>query len=96
MTDSTAEPTCPSIAGWEEYNKVAVPMTIASKMVTPTGMFDASSGGDAMVTGPPWLYQHQCESGALPCVIMLTRIAARSRDHVDEGPLDAGILQQIP
>lgn len=34
MTDSTAEPTFPSIAGWEEYNEVAVPMTIASKTVT--------------------------------------------------------------
>jgi hypothetical protein len=48
MTDSTAEPTCPSIAGWEEYNEVAVPMTIASTTVTPTGMFDGRSGGDAM------------------------------------------------
>jgi hypothetical protein len=26
MTDSTAKPTFPSIAGWEEYNAVAVPL----------------------------------------------------------------------
>lgn len=26
MTDSTAEPTFPSIAGWEEYNELAVPV----------------------------------------------------------------------
>lgn len=48
MTDSTAEPTYPSIAGWEEYNEVAVPITIVLKTVTPTGMFDGSLGGDAM------------------------------------------------
>lgn len=48
MTDSTAEPTFSSIAGWEEYNEVAVPMTIASTPVTPTGMFDDRSGGDVM------------------------------------------------
>jgi hypothetical protein len=48
MTDSTAEPTCPSIAGWEESNEVAGPLTIASTTVTPAGMFDGSSDGDAM------------------------------------------------
>ncbi len=46
--DSMAEPTFPSIAGWEDYNEVAVSMTIASNTVTPTGMFDGFSGGDAM------------------------------------------------
>lgn len=48
MTDSTAEPTCPSIAGWEESNEGAVPLMIASTTVTPTGMFDGSSGSDVM------------------------------------------------
>ena len=48
MTDSTVEPTCPSIAGWEEYNEGAVTITIAPKTVTPTSMFDGRSGGDAM------------------------------------------------
>jgi hypothetical protein len=47
MTDSTAEPTCPSIADWEESNEGAVTITIGSNTVTPTGMFDGSSGGDA-------------------------------------------------
>jgi hypothetical protein len=36
MTDSTAEPTCPSIAGWEESNEVAVPLIIVLNTVTPT------------------------------------------------------------
>jgi len=40
MTDSTAEPMCPSIAGWEESNEVAVSLMIASNTVTPTSMFD--------------------------------------------------------
>ena len=48
MTDSTAEPTCPSIAGLAESNEVAVPLMIASNTVTPIGMFDGRSGGDAM------------------------------------------------
>jgi citrate synthase len=36
MTDSTAEPTCPSIAGVEESNEVAVPLIIVLNTVTPT------------------------------------------------------------
>jgi hypothetical protein len=44
MTDSTAEPMSRSTAAWEEYNEVAVPITIALKTVTPSGMFDGSSG----------------------------------------------------
>jgi hypothetical protein len=47
MTDSMAESMSPSIVGWEgcEYNDVVIAMTIASKTVTSSGMFDGRSGG---------------------------------------------------
>ena len=48
MTDNMAEPTCPSIVGWEESNEGAVPITIALTTVTPISMFNGSSGGDAL------------------------------------------------
>lgn len=43
MTDSMAEPIFPSIAGWEEYNEVAVPMTIASKIVRQVAIIDENT-----------------------------------------------------
>ena len=46
MTGDMANPTSQSTAVWEGCNEGVVPMTIASKTVMPTGMFDGFSGGD--------------------------------------------------
>jgi hypothetical protein len=65
MTDSMAESMSPSIVGWEgcEYSEVVIAMTIASKTVTSSGMFDGHSGPAAWGS-KPWSINYDLSFGA--------------------------------